>query len=49
MPLNAAGIGDAKVVARFGDEATGDPSYLDTSVTYNEAISEAQKRRAQGN
>jgi hypothetical protein len=47
MPLNAAGIGDAKVVARFGDEPkTQDPSYLDRSLTYNQAIEEARKRRA---
>ena len=48
MPLNAAGIGDAKVVARFGDEpkAGADPSYMDRSLTYNQAIEEARKRRA---
>ena len=47
MPLTAAGIEDAKVVARFADEpAGGDPSYLDASATYNEAIAEARKRRA---
>lgn len=45
MPLNAAGIGDAKVVARFAGEAD-DPSYLDRSATYNEAIEEARRRRA---
>ena len=48
MPLNAAGIGDAKVVARFGDEpkTSADPSYMDRSLTYNQAIEEARKRRA---
>ena len=46
MPLGAAGIDDAKVVARFADEPAGDPSYLDTSATYNEAIEEARRRRA---
>lgn len=48
MPLEAAGIKDAQVVARFGDEpkAGADPSYLDRSLTYNEAIEEARKRRA---
>ena len=46
MPLTAAGIADAKVVARFAGEATGDPSYLDRSATYNEAMEEARKRRA---
>ena len=45
MPLQAAGIADVRVVARFADEA-GDPSYLDTSITYNEAIAEARRRRA---
>ena len=46
MPLNAAGIADAKVVARFGDEPkTQNPSYLDRSLTYNQAIEEARKRR----
>ncbi len=46
MPLDAAGIEGAQVVARFADEPTGDPSYLDRSVTYNEAIAEARRRRA---
>ena len=45
MPLQAAGSGDAQVVARFADEAS-DPSYIDTSATYNEAIAEARRRRA---
>jgi hypothetical protein len=45
MPLNAAGIENAKVVARFANEAD-DPSYLDRSATYNEAIAEARRRRA---
>ena len=49
MPLQAAGISEAKVVARFADEPGQDPSYLDASITYNEAIAEAQRRRAQGN
>lgn len=46
MPLNAAGIGEAKVVARFADEPSGNPSYLDRSATYNEAMEEARRRRA---
>lgn len=48
MPLQAAGIGDAKVVARFADEPKGgaNPSYLDRSLTYNEAMDEARRRRA---
>ncbi|HXG81441.1 MAG TPA: DUF4230 domain-containing protein, partial [Sphingomicrobium sp.] len=46
MPLRAAGIDDARVVARFADEPkAGDPSYLDRSLTYNEAIAEARRRR----
>ena len=49
LPLQAAGIGEVKVVARFADEPGSDPSYLDASITYNEAIAEAQRRRAQGN
>ena len=46
MPLTAAGIADAKVVARFAGEAADDPSYLDRSATYNEAMEEARRRRA---
>lgn len=46
MPLDAAGIDGAQVVARFADEPGDDPSYLDRSATYNEAIAEAQRRRA---
>jgi hypothetical protein len=47
MPLKAAGFENAKVVARFdGEEGTVDPSYLDKSTPYNEAIAEAQRRRA---
>lgn len=45
MPLTAAGIDGAQVVARFGNEEN-DPSYLDRSATYNEAIAEARRRRA---
>ncbi|WP_395623581.1 DUF4230 domain-containing protein [Sphingomonas daechungensis] len=49
MPLKAAGFDNAKVVAKFAfEEGADDPSYLDTSTPYNEAISEAQQRRAQG-
>jgi len=48
MPLLAAGFRDAKVVARFPTEGTDDPSYLDASTPYNEAIAEAERRRAQG-
>jgi hypothetical protein len=46
MPLHAAGIEDAKVIARFADEPSGNPSYLDRSATYNEAMEEARRRRA---
>ena len=50
LPLKAAGFEDANVVARFAaEEGSRDPSYLDRSATYNEAIEEAQRRRsAQG-
>ena len=47
MPLKAAGFDDARVVARFAaEEGTRDPSYLDRSLTYNQAIEEARRRRA---
>jgi uncharacterized protein DUF4230 len=46
MPLNAVGIDGATVKARFADEPDNNPSYLDTSVTYNDAIAEARRRRA---
>ena len=47
LPLKAAGFENAKVVARFaGEEGTPDPSYLDQSTPYNEAIEEARRRRA---
>ena len=46
MPLVAAGYKDAKVVARFPTEGTDDPSYVDLSTPYEEAIKEAERRRA---
>ncbi|MFL6786365.1 MAG: DUF4230 domain-containing protein [Sphingomicrobium sp.] len=46
MPLVAAGFKDAKVVARFPTEDTDEPSYLDLSTPYEEAIKEAERRRA---
>jgi hypothetical protein len=46
MPLIAAGFKDAKVVARFPTDGTNDPSYLDRSTPYEEAIKEAERRRA---
>ncbi len=46
MPLNAAGFGDAKVVARFASEDDGaDPSYIDQSRSYNEVLEEARRTR----
>lgn len=48
MPLAAAGFNDVKVVARFPTEGSTDPSYLDLSTPYDEAIKEAERRRAQG-
>jgi len=46
MPLLAAGFKDVKVVARFPTEGTDDASYLDLSTPYDEAIKEAERRRA---
>jgi len=48
MPLLAAGFKDVKVVARFPTEGTDVASYLDLSTPYDEAIKEAERRRAQG-
>ena len=46
MPLTAAGFKDVKVVARFPTDGTDDPSYLDRSTPYEEAIRQAEQRRA---
>jgi len=46
MPLVAAGFQDAKVVARFPTDGADDPSYLDLSTPYEQAIEEAERRRA---
>jgi hypothetical protein len=46
MPLAAAGYKDVKVVARFPTEGSDDPSYLDLSTPYEDAIKEAERRRA---
>ena len=46
MPLLAAGFKDVKVLARFPTEGDGDASYLDLSTPYEEAIKEAERRRA---
>ena len=46
MPLLAAGFKDVKVVARFPTEGSDESSYLDLSTPYEEAIKEAERRRA---
>jgi hypothetical protein len=46
MPLLAAGFKDVKVVARFPTEGSDAPSYLDLSTPYEDAIKEAERRRA---
>lgn len=46
MPLAAAGFKDVKVVARFPTEGNDEASYLDLSTPYEQAIQEAERRRA---
>jgi hypothetical protein len=46
MPLVAAGFKDAKVVARFPTEGSDEASYVDLSTPYDQAIKEAERRRA---
>ena len=46
MPLLAAGFKDAKVVARFPTEGAYETSYVDLSTPYDQAINEAERRRA---
>ena len=46
MPLTAAGFKDVKVVARFPTDGIDDPSYIDRSTPYEEAIRQAEQRRA---
>src|SRR5215213_4969063 len=46
MPLAAAGFKDVKVVARFPTEGGNEASYVDLSTPYEEAIKEAERRRA---
>ena len=46
MPLLAAGFKDVKVLARFPTEGDSDASYIDLSTPYEEAIKEAERRRA---
>jgi hypothetical protein len=48
MPLRAAGFKDVKVVARFPTEGSDEASYLDLSTPYEQAIQEAERRKAQG-
>jgi hypothetical protein len=48
IPLVAAGFKDAKVVARFPTEGIDEPSYLDLSTPYEQAIQQAERLRAQG-
>ena len=47
MPLQAAGFKDAKVIARFPTEGDDQPSYVDLSTPYEQAIKEAERRRAE--
>ena len=46
MPLKAAGFSDAKVVARFANEDEADTSVWDVSTSYENAVKEAERRRA---
>jgi hypothetical protein len=46
MPLVAAGFKDVKVVARFPTEGDNAASYIDLSTPYEQAIQEAQRRKA---
>lgn len=46
MPLTAAGFDNVEVVARFPEEGTDEPSFIDHSTSYNQAIEEARRRRA---
>lgn len=46
MPLLAAGFKDVKVVARFPTDGSEVPSYIDLSTPYDQAIKEAERRRA---
>lgn len=46
MPLVAAGFADAKVIVRFPTEGTDEPSYVDLSTPYEDAIKDAERRRA---
>ena len=48
MPLKAAGFDNVKVVARFPGESAEDPSYIDRSLSYNQAIEERRRRASEG-
>ena len=45
LPLKAAGYKEAKVIARFPTDGSNDPSYIDRSLSYNQAMEEARTRR----
>lgn len=46
MPLQAAGFKDVKVEVHFPTDGTDEPSYMNGSTPYEEAIKEAERRRA---
>ncbi|HEX2762518.1 MAG TPA: DUF4230 domain-containing protein [Allosphingosinicella sp.] len=46
MPLQAAGIDDVKVVARFPEEGTSDPSVVDRSRAVEDVLKEREQGRA---
>ena len=43
LPLRAAGIADAKIVARFAGDPVADPTYIDRSRSYNEVVATGAK------
>ena len=43
LPLRAAGIADAKIVARFAGDPVADASYIDRSRSYNEVVATGAK------
>lgn len=43
LPLRAAGIADAKIVARFAGDPADDPSYIDRSRSYQEVVAAGAK------
>jgi hypothetical protein len=44
LPLRAAGIADARVVARFPSDPSDDPSFIDHSRSYNEVMANSSAR-----